>query len=111
MSGFPLVAGIILVLLVAVLIVLRNNKKKDALSGAAKISPVGETSPQAPEEAPAEAAAAVEEDADVVAVIAAAVAALSKQAVVIRVITRIPGMQAPSWSLAGRQDTMSLRQQ
>ncbi|QNB45970.1 hypothetical protein BR63_06365 [Thermanaerosceptrum fracticalcis] len=60
----------------------------------------------------ADPAAAVkkEDDSDVIAVIAATVAFLTQGRMSIKTITRVPGGHAPSWSLAGRQETMNLRQ-
>ncbi|MFZ5754689.1 MAG: OadG family protein [Bacillota bacterium] len=51
-----------------------------------------------------------EDDSDVIAVIAATVAFLTQGRMSIKTITRVPGGHAPSWSLAGRQETMNLRQ-
>ncbi len=68
--------------------------------------------PQAPVTKAAEPAVAVkkEDDSDVIAVIAATVAFLTQGRMSIKTITRVPGGYAPSWSLAGRQETMNLRQ-
>jgi len=70
--------------------------------------------PKAPVKAQVEqqpaAVAAPEDDSDVLAVIAATVAFLTQGSMKIKTITRMPGGYAPSWSLAGRQETMNLRQ-
>jgi sodium pump decarboxylase gamma subunit len=64
---------------------------------------------KAPEQQPI-AAVKKEDDSDVMAVIAATVAFLTQGRMSIKTITRVPGGYAPSWSLAGRQETMNLRQ-
>lgn len=56
------------------------------------------------------AVAAKEDDSDVLAVLAATIAFLTQGSMRIKTITRISGGHTPSWSLAGRQETMNLRQ-
>lgn len=51
-----------------------------------------------------------ENEDEVVAVIAAAVACLSQGALKIKAITPLSGQNTPAWSMAGRQETMNLRQ-
>lgn len=110
MSGFPLVGGIVVILAIAIIVVLSINKKKEAMR--AKEPVIGsELQLHVEETAPAQTVAAAQDDDDVFAVIAAVIAAMSKEKMAIRVISRVQGIQATSWSLAGRQDIMSLRQQ
>lgn len=52
----------------------------------------------------------VTEDAELMAVIAAAVACLTQGTMQIKAITRRPGVSASAWSYAGRSETMKLRQ-
>jgi len=47
---------------------------------------------------------------DIVAVIAAAVAYLTQGTSVVTAIRRVPGVNGSTWSQAGRQETMSVRQ-
>jgi len=116
MLGFGLtVAGIgmgtvfaELVMLVGVIWVISSAAKM--IEGKKNPVTVKTEQPQVVQAAPAPTVAAAQDDDDVAAVIAAAVAAFSKGTMVIKAITRMPGVQAPSWSMAGRQDTMSLRQ-
>jgi len=55
-------------------------------------------------------AAAEDNDEEIAAVIAAAVAYLTQGASVITAIRRVNGTSGAAWGLAGRQETMSLRQ-
>lgn len=51
-----------------------------------------------------------ENEDEIAAVIAAAVACLSRGTLRITAITPLSGQNAPAWSMAGRQETMNLRQ-
>jgi sodium pump decarboxylase gamma subunit len=63
------------------------------------------------QQAPVSAAAAAPEDeSDVLAAIAAAIAYLSQGTMAVKTITRITAAGVPAWSSAGRQETMNLRQ-
>lgn len=63
------------------------------------------------QQAPVSAAAAAPEDeSDVLAVIAAAIACLTQGTMAVKTITRITAAGVPAWSSAGRQETMNLRQ-
>ena len=62
-------------------------------------------------QSPAVTAAAVQEDDnDVLAAVAAAIAYISQGTMAVKTITRINGMPVPVWSSTGRQETMNLRQ-
>ena len=50
------------------------------------------------------------DDDDVIAVIAAAVACMTQGASVVTAIRRVQGVSGPIWSQIGRQETMSVRQ-
>jgi len=54
--------------------------------------------------------AMADDDDEVITVIAAAVAYLTQGRGVLTTIRRVAAPGVPSWSLAGRQDTMNLRQ-
>ncbi len=51
-----------------------------------------------------------EEDSEVMAVIAAAIACMTQQKMKITTISRIREEQVPNWAAAGRQETIRLRQ-
>jgi len=53
---------------------------------------------------------AEDNDDEIAAVIAAAVAYLTQGTSVVTAIRRVHGVSGPTWSLAGRQETMSARQ-
>lgn len=51
-----------------------------------------------------------DDEEEIIAVISAAIASLSRVPVAIKTIRRLPGERASVWSHAGRVETMSLRQ-
>lgn len=52
----------------------------------------------------------IQDDSEIIAVIAAAIAYLSQGKMKIKAIKRVKGEHTPTWSYAGRQETMYLRQ-
>ncbi len=66
----------------------------------------------APEETvtePASPAADVQDNSELIAIIAAAIAALTGKGVAIKTIKRLAGTNASIWSMAGRQEVMDGR--
>ena len=60
--------------------------------------------------APQEESLYIQDDSEIIAVIAAAVTCLSQGKMKIKTIKRVKEEYAPAWSHAGRQETMHLRQ-
>ncbi len=54
---------------------------------------------------------ACEDNDEIIAVIAAAVASMSHGTAYVKAIRCLPGTNAPAWSYAGRSETMNLRQE
>lgn len=52
-----------------------------------------------------------EDNDEIIAVIAAAVASMSHGTAYVKAIRCLPGTNAPAWSYAGRSETMNLRQE
>lgn len=75
-----------------------------------KNSVSGVDSPRAEVAAAAPSQEAGAEDDNVAAVIAAIVAYMSQGTMSVKTIVRLPGSAGSAWSMAGRQETMNLRQ-
>lgn len=75
--------------------------KKESSAGTADLSLTGKKQLDNPTET---------EDREIIAVIAAAIACMTRQKVRITTIRRIREEQVPNWAAAGRQETISLRQ-
>ncbi len=105
--GIGIVFSALVFLILVIKVMTMAVAASEAKAQPATVSPVKKT--EAPAAVPVNNETAQDES-EVMAVIAAAVASLSQGRMVVKTITRLPGLHAPAWSYAGRTDVMSARQ-